>query len=231
MIFFKDKNYPFNGQNFTLNSADWVILDINGKYPDQAQFNLSRRIQLTRNDGVLNDFWLKDKVYFRNSLNHQFKFTEQNYIDLWNASHTMIRSMIESFKTFLPQTPSPGGGLEREDQALKWLQVTIENLLKAIEHCLVSRDKFGEATLFMGTRSPEQGPVIRLLIFNLDFIFQFAGERGLAVLVYDESQKANKAPDGMILQTNFKQLHLPVYDQLIQLLQGFGRLWNEPLIK
>jgi len=231
MIFFKDKNYSFDIQNFTLDSKDWFILDINGKYSDQVEFQLSRRIQLTRTDGVLHDFWLKDKVQFRNSLNQQYRFSEQNYIELWNSSHSMIRSMIESFKSLLPTTPSEGVGLNREDQALQWLKVTIENLSKAIEHCLASPDKFAEATLFMGTRSQEQGQVIRLLIFNLDFIFQFEGERGLAVLVYDESQKASKAPDGLLLQTYFKQLHLPVYDQMIQLLQGFGRLWNEPLKK
>jgi hypothetical protein len=231
MIFFKDKSYVYDVNNFTLNSTDWVILDINGKYSDQSEFKLSRRIQLTRPDGVLYDFWLKDKIYFRNSLNHQFKFSQQNYIELWNSSHLMIRSMIESFKASLAMTPSEGVGLTREDQALQWLKVTIENIQKAIEHCLSRPEKFGEATLFMGTRAPDQGQVIRLLVFNLDFIFQFEGERGLAVLVYDESQKVSKAPDGLILQTYFKQLHLPVYDQLIQLLQGFGRLWNEPLIK
>lgn len=230
MIFFKNKRFIFNPANFLMKSDDWLILDINGKYPP-VTFELSRRIQLTRTDGVLHDYWLKHDVEFRNSLNHKYQFSKNDYVSLWNSSHAMIRSMIESFKNELHEIKGAGLDLAQEDQALKWLQVTILNLQKAIDHCLITNEKFAEATLFIGKRSKDAPKIIRLLIFNLDFVFQFEGERGVAVLVYDDSQKTSRPPEGLILQTYFKQLHLPLYDQIIELLKGFGRLWNEPLQK
>jgi hypothetical protein len=136
-------------------------------------------------------------------------FTHQ----LWKAS---LDHMIDAIKN-IPNSNSDATQLGKEDQSLKWLQLTSNLLRDSMEASEKNPEQFIQSLLFLDLEKNS----LHLKVFNLEFLF-LIHEDQVWLEVYDykksEDQREKK------LRQNFYYLAAPVFDELLKIIILHNRI-------
>lgn len=136
---------------------------------------------------------------------------------LHETMRVSMEEMIEFMKT--PVSGVTSADYQNEAQFLKWFEVSLTVLTKAL-------DKFGKdpslvlsGCFFAGRRPENNERLVRLIIFNLDIFFYLQEDNSLRVLIFDDKDKGHGSGKTPVFQQIIKVTKPQFYDQMVLILQ------------
>ncbi len=147
------------------------------------------------------------------------EFEDQKILNLF--LHETIRVSMEETLDFMraPVSGVTSADYQSEAQALKWFEVSLSVLLRAMDKFDKDSSLVLTGCFFAGRRIENNERIIRLIIFNLDIFFYLQEDNSLRVMVFDDKDKGHGAGKTPVLQQIIKVTKPQFYDQIIHILQ------------
>ncbi|GEM_PF-1168202 len=135
--------------------------------------------------------------------------------------HETIRVSMEEMLDFMraPVTGVTSVDYQNEAQYLKWFEVSLTVLTKALERFEKDSSLVLTGCFFAGTRPENNERIVRLIIFNLDIFFYLRPDNALRILIFDDKDKGHGENQTPVFQQIIKVTKPQFYDQMILILQ------------
>ena len=135
--------------------------------------------------------------------------------------HETMRSSMEEILDFIK---APVSGVttmdyQSEAQFLKWFEVSLTVLDKALDKFNKESHLVLTGCFFAGKRNDNSERLIRLIIFNLDIFFYLLEDNSLRVVIFDDKDKGHGEAQTPAFQQIIKVTKPQFYDQMILILQ------------
>lgn len=135
--------------------------------------------------------------------------------------HETMRVSMEETLDFMraPVSGVTSADYQNEAQFLKWFEVSLGVLVKAMDKFDKDPSLILTGCFFAGRRPENNERLIRLIIFNLDIFFYLQEDHALRVMVFDDKDKGHGSGQRPVFQQIIKVTKPQFYDQMIVILQ------------
>lgn len=135
--------------------------------------------------------------------------------------HETVRTSMDEIQDFMraPVSGVTSSDYQNEAQFLKWFEVSLGVLDKALDKFAKDPHLVMTACFFAGQRVENQERLIRLIIFNLDIFFYLQEDNCLRVMVFDDKDKGHGQTSRPTFQQIIKVTKPQFYDQMVLILQ------------
>lgn len=157
----------------------------------------------------------KRKTWHPSSL----EFEDQKVLNLF--LHETMRVSMEEMLDFMraPVTGVTTVDYQNEAQYLKWFEVSLNVLARALDKFEKDPSLILTGCFFAGKRPENDERLVRLIIFNLDIFFYLQSDNSLRVLIFDDKDKGHGSGQTPVFQQIIKVTKPQFYDQMILILQ------------
>jgi hypothetical protein len=135
--------------------------------------------------------------------------------------HETMRVSMEEMLDFMraPVSGVTSADYQNEAQFLKWFEVSLNVLHKALDKFHKDPALVLTGCFFAGKRAENGERLVRLIIFNLDIFFYLQEDNSLRVLIFDDKDKGHGSGKTPVFQQIIKVTKPQFYDQMVNILQ------------
>ncbi|MFZ4713217.1 MAG: hypothetical protein ACOYL6_05885 [Bacteriovoracaceae bacterium] len=196
-------------------------VEVEGRYQNQ-QIKIkdlgNEHLMLLQNESEF--FYFKNKTQvFALSLDLECKTALKNFL------RQVMTSGLEKMKERLTkiEVSTPELSLATEQKNLKWLELTTDFSLKAFDDTAKNPDLLLQGIIIFQERN--NGFLMRIKCFNIDYLFEVDGENQYVVTVFDH--KNGTGEPLLKLDHGFKTLLRPSFNCAIKMVEKLGKILTQ----